>query len=113
MQKNVPTLLGILILLVAVVLVVLIYNIKLTQELGVGGRATGTIGGEMLTGEDAPTTYTTNPEQAGGGQGTVAGADQQAQPQRGRQGQSASTRATGSSGRRGGGEVGEGRPGGN
>ncbi len=56
MQKNVPTLLGILILLVVVVLVVLIYNIKLTQQLGTGATPTGTLGGEVLTGEKAPTT---------------------------------------------------------
>jgi hypothetical protein len=56
MNKSVPTLLGILIILVVVVLVVLIYNIKLTEQLGTGATPTGTVGGEVLTGEKAPTT---------------------------------------------------------
>jgi len=56
MNKSVPTLLGILIILVVVVLIVLVYNIKLTQQLGTGATPTGTIGGEILTGEEAPRT---------------------------------------------------------
>jgi hypothetical protein len=55
-NKSVPTLLGILIILVVVVLVVLIYNIKLTNQLATGGTPTGTLGGQILTGEKAPTT---------------------------------------------------------
>jgi hypothetical protein len=56
MNKSVPTLLGILIILVVVVLVVLIYNIKLTNQLATGGSPTGTVGGQILTGEKASTT---------------------------------------------------------
>jgi len=55
MNKSVPTLLGILVLLVVAVLVVLIYNIKLTNQLGQGLTPTGTVGGEVLTGAKAPT----------------------------------------------------------
>jgi hypothetical protein len=53
-NKSVPTLLGIVIILLVVVLVVLIYNYKMTQELGAGGRVVGTVGGEALTGVEAP-----------------------------------------------------------
>ncbi|MGD0110867.1 MAG: hypothetical protein ABSD48_03315 [Armatimonadota bacterium] len=56
MNKSVPTLLGILIILVVAVLIVLVYNIKLTQQLGTGATPTGTYGGQILTGEKAPTT---------------------------------------------------------
>jgi len=56
MNKSVPTLLGILIILVVVVIVVLVYNIQLTKQLGTGASPVGTIGGQMLTGEKAPTT---------------------------------------------------------
>ncbi len=54
MNRSVPTLLGILILLVVVVIVVLLYNIQLTKHLGEGGTAMGTIGGQALTGVEAP-----------------------------------------------------------
>jgi hypothetical protein len=53
-NKSVPTLLGIVIILLVVVLVVLIYNYKMTQELGAGGTVVGTVGGEALTGVEAP-----------------------------------------------------------
>jgi hypothetical protein len=54
MNRSVPTLLGILILLVVVVIVVLVYNIQLTKQLGEGGTAMGTVGGQALTGVEAP-----------------------------------------------------------
>lgn len=54
MNKSVPTLLGIVILLLVVVLVVLIYNYKMTQEMSKGGIPVGTVGGEKLTGVEAP-----------------------------------------------------------
>jgi len=50
MNKSVPTLLGIVIILLVVALVVLVYNYKLTQELGKGGQVVGTKTTEMLTG---------------------------------------------------------------
>ncbi len=54
MNKSVPTLLGIVIILVVVILVVLIVNYQVTKGIGAGGRVTGTVGGEVLTGEEAP-----------------------------------------------------------
>ena len=54
MNKSVPTLLGIVIILLVVVLVVLIVNYRLTQGLGRGERVVGTVGGEILTGEETP-----------------------------------------------------------
>ncbi|MFB3880779.1 MAG: hypothetical protein ACE149_05920 [Armatimonadota bacterium] len=54
MNKSVPTLLGIVIILLVVVLVVLYFNFKMTQELGSGATAVGTRGGELLTGVKAP-----------------------------------------------------------
>jgi hypothetical protein len=53
-NKSVPTLLGIVIILLVVVLVILVYNYKMTQELGTGARVVGTVGGEALTGVEAP-----------------------------------------------------------
>jgi hypothetical protein len=61
-NKSVPTLLGIVIILLVVVLVVLIYNYKLTQGLGEGGRIVGTTGGELLTGEQAPKEFISETE---------------------------------------------------
>jgi hypothetical protein len=55
MNKSVPTLLGIVIILLVVVLVVLVFNYKMTQEIGKGGIPVGTIGGQALTGVEAPT----------------------------------------------------------
>lgn len=55
MNKSVPTLLGIAIILLVVVIVVLVYNIKLTQDLVKGGSVVGTVGGRTLTGEQTPT----------------------------------------------------------
>ncbi len=54
MNKSVPTLLGVAVLLLVVVLVVLIYNIQLTKQLGVGASVVGTVGGEKLTGVEQP-----------------------------------------------------------
>ncbi|MBN1458185.1 MAG: hypothetical protein JXA57_01525 [Armatimonadetes bacterium] len=54
MNKSVPTLLGIVIILLVVVLVVLVYTYKMTQELSAGGQVVGTVGGEVLTGVEAP-----------------------------------------------------------
>lgn len=54
MNKSVPTLLGIVIILLVVVLVVLWFNYKMTQQLGAGQTAVGTRGGELLTGVQAP-----------------------------------------------------------
>jgi hypothetical protein len=50
----VPTLLGIVIILLVVILVVLIVNFQMTKGLGEGQRVVGTVGGELLTGEEAP-----------------------------------------------------------
>ena len=41
-------------LLLVVVLIVLMYNLRMTQAIGRGERVVGTVGGELLTGEDAP-----------------------------------------------------------
>ena len=54
MNKSVPTLLGIVIILLVVVLIVLMYNLRMTQAIGRGERVVGTVGGELITGEDAP-----------------------------------------------------------
>ena len=54
MNKSVPTLLGIVIILLVVLLVVVIYQYRLTQKLALGERVVGTIGGEALTGVEAP-----------------------------------------------------------
>ena len=54
MNKSVPTLLGIAIILLVVVLVVLVFNYKLTQELGKGGQVMGTTTTEALTGVELP-----------------------------------------------------------
>ena len=50
MSRSVPTLLGVMILLMVVMLVVLIYDFKLTSELATGGAVVGTVGGQLLTG---------------------------------------------------------------
>lgn len=57
MNKSIPTLLGIVIILLVVVLVVLIIHIRITQGIARGERIVGTKGGELLTGEKAPTEY--------------------------------------------------------
>ena len=56
MNKSVPTLLGVAVILLVVVLVVLLYNIQLTKQLGNGLSVVGTVGGEKLTGVEQPTT---------------------------------------------------------
>ncbi len=57
MNKSVPTLLGIVIILLVVILVVLVVNYQVTKGIGEGGRVVGTVGGEVLTGEEAPEEY--------------------------------------------------------
>jgi hypothetical protein len=54
MNKSVPTLLGIVIILLVVVLAVLIVNYKTTKGLGEGKQLVGTVGGELLLGEESP-----------------------------------------------------------
>ncbi len=54
MNKSVPTLLGIIIILLVAVLAVLIVNYRVTKGLGEGKQVMGTVGGEILTGEEAP-----------------------------------------------------------
>jgi len=75
MNKSVPTLLGIVIILLVVVLVVLVFNYKMTQEIGKGGIPVGTIGGQALTGVEAPKEQIGTPEVLGTRQPEV-----QAQP---------------------------------
>ncbi len=57
MNRSVPTLLGIVIILLVVILVVLVVNYQVTKGIGEGGRVVGTVGGEVLTGEEAPEEY--------------------------------------------------------
>jgi len=54
-NRSVPTLLGIMILLMVAVLVVLIYDYRLTSGLAAGQTVVGTVGGEMLTRVQQPT----------------------------------------------------------
>ncbi len=54
MNKSVPTMLGIVIILLVVILVVLIVNYQMTKGIGEGRQVVGTVGGEVLTGEQAP-----------------------------------------------------------
>jgi hypothetical protein len=54
MNKSVPTLLGIIIILLVVVLAVLVVNYKVTKGLGEGQTVTGTVGGQVITGTEAP-----------------------------------------------------------
>lgn len=65
MNKSVPTLLGIVIILLVAVLVVLLYNYKMTQEIGKGGIPVGTVGGELLTGVEQPKEQIGAPEVLG------------------------------------------------
>jgi len=53
-NKQVPTLLGIVIILLVVVLVLVAYNYKLMQELSSGGQVVGAKSTEALTGVDLP-----------------------------------------------------------
>ncbi len=66
MNKSVPTLLGIVIILMVVVLVVLVVNYRITKGIGEGQRVVGTKGGEILTGEEAPTEFTEETSALGG-----------------------------------------------
>ena len=68
MNKSVPTLLGLVIILLVVVLVVLIVNYRLTQGLGRGERVVGTVGGQLLTGEDAPDEFIDETSALAGGE---------------------------------------------
>ena len=54
-NKSVPTLLGIVIILLVIVLVVLVYDLRMTANLAAGNVPVGTVGGQMLTGVEAPT----------------------------------------------------------
>ena len=54
MNKSVPTLLGIVIILLVVMLVVLVFNYKLTQQLGTGATVVGTQSTKTLTGVTPP-----------------------------------------------------------
>jgi hypothetical protein len=53
-NKSVPTLLGIVIILLVALLVVGFYQIRLQRELTAGKTVVGTVGGEVLTGVDMP-----------------------------------------------------------
>ena len=66
MNKSVPTLLGIVIILLVVVLVVLLINYRVTQGISRGERVTGTVGGELLTGEEAPDEFIDETSALGG-----------------------------------------------
>jgi len=48
-------LLGIVIILLVIVLVVLVYDLRMTANLAAGNVPVGTVGGQMLTGVEAPT----------------------------------------------------------
>ena len=66
MNKSVPTLLGIVIILLVVVLIVLMYSLRMTQAIGRGERVVGTVGGELITGEQAPDEFTDETSALGG-----------------------------------------------
>lgn len=66
MNKSVPTLLGIVIILLVVVLIVLMYNLRMTQAIGRGERVVGTVGGELITGEEAPKEFIEETSALGG-----------------------------------------------
>lgn len=66
MNKSVPTLLGIVIILLVVVLIVLMYNLRMTQAIGRGERVVGTVGGELITGEQAPDEFIDETSALGG-----------------------------------------------
>ena len=70
MNKSVPTLLGIVIILLVVVLAVLIVNYRLTQGLGRGERVVGTVGGDLLTGEESPKEFIDETSALAGGEKT-------------------------------------------
>jgi hypothetical protein len=53
-NRSVPTLLGIVIILLVVALVVLIYNLRLTTALARGETVVGTVGGRAMTGVETP-----------------------------------------------------------
>jgi hypothetical protein len=60
MDRSVPTLLGITIILMVAVLVVLIYDFRVTYYLATGHAMVGTVGGRMLSPGETPS------DQAGG-----------------------------------------------
>ena len=66
MNKSVPTLLGIVIILLVVVLIVLMYSLRMTQAIGRGERVVGTVGGELITGEEAPDEFIDETSALGG-----------------------------------------------
>jgi len=64
-NRSVPTLLGIMIILMVAMLVMLIYDYRLTSGLASGATIVGTVGGELLTGVDQPTETISATEVAG------------------------------------------------
>ena len=71
MNRHVPTLLGIVIILLVVLLVLGIYNYKLSERMSQGGEVVGTVGGQALTGQEQPAPQIT-PSEVLGGQGRGA-----------------------------------------
>jgi hypothetical protein len=57
-NRSVPTLLGIMIVLMVAVLVVLIYDLKVTAGLASGKIVVGTVGGRLISGVDGPVART-------------------------------------------------------
>lgn len=55
MNRSVPTVLGIIIILMVAALVMLIYDYKLTVELASGSTLVGTVGGRLLTAAEQST----------------------------------------------------------
>lgn len=55
MNRSVPTLLGIMIILMVAVLVILVYDYRLTSGLAAGHVVVGTVGGQILTQVEQPT----------------------------------------------------------
>jgi hypothetical protein len=53
-KKQVPTLIGVVIILLVVVLVLLVHNYKMSQGLASGGTVVGTVGQKALTGVEPP-----------------------------------------------------------
>lgn len=72
MSKHVPTLLGIVIILLVVLLVLGIYNWKLSERISQGGAMVGTRSGQALTGQQqAEPQISPSEALAGQGRGVV------------------------------------------
>jgi hypothetical protein len=54
-NKTVPTLVGIVVILLVALLVVNIYNLRLYSKLATGETVTGTVGQKLITGVEPPT----------------------------------------------------------